>query len=155
MAFDVEFYYETIIDLSCEWQEAFELLSDVPRSASHFPRLERVVELDDHAWRWEIVFGLGRVSVEAFYASRFIVDEAMRTVIWEPIDDPVSNGKVSGRWTVEPTTEGCRCRLTYKAKFDFPMPKIMKSAVKGLIRAEFIRMTNGYVKSLERVLSKA
>lgn len=155
MAFDVEFYYETVAEIPCNWEDAYELLADVPRSASHFPKLLRTVDLLGGGWRWEILFGVGKASLQAIYASRYISDKELRTVIWEPLEDSTANGKVSGRWTVEETPEGCKCRLTYKADFVFPLPKIMKAAVSGLIKNEFVRMTNGYVRNLERVLTKS
>jgi len=54
MAFQVEINVEKKFWTSASVDGVYALLADVPRSASHFPKVERFVDLGGNAYRWEM-----------------------------------------------------------------------------------------------------
>ena len=51
MAITVSIELNRELDLPAGYDEVFELLADVPASASHFPKVHNLVDLGDNAYR--------------------------------------------------------------------------------------------------------
>jgi len=76
------------IDLGYEFavkapfKEVFDLLSDVPTSVSHFPKVDKLVDLGDGVYRWEMAkVGRAQVNIQTVYASKYVSDRKKGTVL--------------------------------------------------------------------------
>jgi carbon monoxide dehydrogenase subunit G len=132
--------------------QVFELLADVPASASHFPKVRRLVDLGDGVYRWEMErVGLGRVQLQTVYASRYRRDKRRGTVSWEPVPG-VGNAQIGGSWQLARGRQGTRLTLLTQGVVDVPLPALMKPVVAPLVRREFENLVASYVDSLTRHL---
>ena len=96
------------IDLGYEFNvkakaaEVFEVLSDVPTSVSHFPKVDQLVDLGGNSYRWEMEkVGTAQVNIQTVYACKYVSQwdaaKGHGTVKWTPVKG-VGNALVSGSW---------------------------------------------------------
>lgn len=135
-------------DVRAPVKEVFALLADVPASASHYPQLERLVDLGGGAWRWEMrKIGVGAYALQTVYASRYTVNKTKGTVSWTPLED-VGNARVGGSWQVGKKKDVTHLELQVQLEVDLPVPPLMRLVVEPLLQAEFERLTEAYIDSL-------
>lgn len=142
------------IDLGYEFsvkastQVVFDLLSDVPTSASFFPKVDKLVDLGDGAYRWEMAkIGLAQISLQTVYASRYVSDRAKGTVVWTPVKGE-GNARVSGSWKIKSQKNATHIVLHIKGDLTLPLPGLMKMIVAPVVEAEFESMIEQYIANL-------
>ncbi|MDP2369693.1 hypothetical protein, partial [Rhodoferax sp.] len=87
-------------DVKARFKEVFDVLADVPTSASHFPNVDKLVDLGDGVYRWDMQkIGLPQINLQTIYASRYVANRTKGTVVWTPIAG-VGNALVSGNWKI-------------------------------------------------------
>jgi hypothetical protein len=68
MAFTVNIDLGYEFAVRAPYQTVFDLLSDVAQSASHFPRLDHLVDLGDGVYRWEMAkIGIAKYALQTVY----------------------------------------------------------------------------------------
>ena len=78
--------------------EVFGVLSDVPTSASHFPKVHQLVDLGNNTYRWEMEkIGLAQVNLQTIYASKYTSNKAKGTVV----EDDGNGGVGAGDYIAE------------------------------------------------------
>ena len=99
------------IDLGYEFEvkakaaDVFAVLSDVPVSVSHFPKVEQLTDMGGGVYKWEMEkVGTTQVNIQTVYASKYVSDAAKGTVKWTPVKG-VGNALVGGHW-VKIMTDG-------------------------------------------------
>ena len=144
------------IDLGYEFQvkahaaQVYDLLSDVPRSASHFPKVHRLVEIDPDTYRWEMEkIGLGQITVQTVYASHYVANRAKGTVAWTPVRGE-GNALVSGHWGIHDKKTSTLIALHIQDELTLPLPSLMKMVVAPVVEAEFEKMVEQYIANLSR-----
>jgi carbon monoxide dehydrogenase subunit G len=127
----------------------FSLLSDVPASAKHFPKVQVLTPLTDNAFRWELEkVNSGGYSIQTIYACQYVSDSNAKTVIWTPIKGE-GNGIVSGKWELTEQETGTHVLLTTKAELTLPFPRLLKLAISPIVKLEFSGMLDTYVRNLK------
>jgi carbon monoxide dehydrogenase subunit G len=127
----------------------FSLLSDVPASAAHFPKVHALTPLTDNTFRWEMEkVNSGGYSVQTIYACQYISDTDAKTVVWTPIKGE-GNGEVSGKWELTELETGTHVLLTTKAELTLPFPRLLKLAISPNVKLEFSGMLDTYVRNLK------
>lgn len=144
------------IDLGYEFEvkanatEVFDLLSNVPWSASHFPKVHRLVELSPDTYRWEMEkIGLDQINVQTVYASRYVANRPKGTVTWTPVKGE-GNALVAGRWTIRDKKTSTQIALNIDGELTLPLPGLMTMVVTPWVKAEFDKMVAHYIDSLIR-----
>lgn len=148
MAFsvDIEMGYE--FSVKAPFKEVFDLLSDVPVSASHFPKVSKLVDLGGNAFRWEMQkVGTAQVNLQTVYASKYVSDRKKGTVVWTPVKG-VGNALVSGSWTITDRKTHTDLMLKIKGTVDTPLPALMKLVVGPVVTAEFEKLVETYIDHL-------
>jgi carbon monoxide dehydrogenase subunit G len=143
------------IDLGYEFEvrapfgEVFALLSDVPRSVSHFPKVDRLTDLGDGVYKWEMhKVGTAQVHLQTVYASRYVSDKARGAVTWTPVPG-VGNAQVGGSWKITDNRgESTRCVLRIQGAVDVPLPGLMKPVVGPVVEGEFEKLVEKYIDNL-------
>lgn len=139
-------------EVSATPADAHALLADVPRSASHFPDVLALVPLGDNAFRWEMKrVGLGEVSLQTVYASRYHSDAGQLKTWWEPLPG-VGNAEVSGHWQLAPSPRGTRIHLSLDTRFTLPLPHLLHRVGEQLVSHELNRQVDIYIANLQRTL---
>jgi carbon monoxide dehydrogenase subunit G len=144
------------IDLGYEFEvktpakEVFAVLSDVPTSASHFPKVHQLVDLGDGVYRWEMEkVGTAQVNIQTLYASKYVANKAKGTVIWTPVKGE-GNALVSGSWTLTDNKKSTGIVLKIDADVTVALPGLMKMVVAPLVESEFEKLVAQYIDNLTK-----
>ena len=130
--------------------EVFELLSDVPTSASHFPKVHKLVDLGNNTYRWEMEkIGLSQVNLQTIYASKYTSNKAKGTVVWTPVKGE-GNGLVSGSWKISDKKKSTDLVLKIDGDLSIPLPGLMKMVIAPVVEAEFEKMVEKYIDNLTK-----
>ena len=143
---NVELGYE--FDVKASAKEVFDVLSDVPTSASFYPKVDKLVDLGDGAYRWEMEkIGIASVNLQTIYASKYVANKAKGTVVWTPVKGE-GNALVSGSWKITDKKKSTNLVLTIEGAVTLPLPGLMKMVVAPVVEAEFEKMTEQYIDNL-------
>ncbi|MEO7391631.1 MAG: hypothetical protein ABIU58_05620, partial [Ramlibacter sp.] len=56
-------------DVKAKASEVYEVLSDVPTSVSHFPKVDKLTDMGDGVYKWEMEkVGTAQVNIQTVYA---------------------------------------------------------------------------------------
>jgi len=131
-----------------KYDEVFAVLSDVPRSVSHFPKVERLTDLGDGVYKWEMQkVGTAQVNIRTVYASKYRSDQARGTVTWTPVKG-VGNAQVGGSWKITDQGRSTHLVLQIQGTVDVPVPGLMKLVVEPVVASEFEKLVEKYIANL-------
>ncbi|MCM2339609.1 SRPBCC family protein [Rhodoferax sp.] len=126
----------------------FGTLSDVPKSASFFPKVDQLVDLGDGVYRWEMEkIGIAQISLQTIYASRYVCDKATGSIVWTPVPGE-GNALVSGSWQITDKKKSTQLVLKIQGELTLPLPGLMKMMVAPVVEAEFEKMVEQYIDKL-------
>jgi carbon monoxide dehydrogenase subunit G len=129
----------------------FSLLSDVPASAAHFPKVHALTPLGDNVFRWEMEkVTMGLHSVQTSYACLYVASDDAKTIVWTPIKGE-GNSVVSGQWTLTERSNGTDISFETTADLTLPLPGLLKLAVNPVVKLEFSSMVDTYLRNLENL----
>jgi carbon monoxide dehydrogenase subunit G len=142
------------IDLAYEFEvrakasDVFDVLSDVPTSASHFPKLDKLVDLGANTYRWEMAkIGVASIHLQTIYASKYVSDKAKGSVVWTPVKGE-GNALVSGSWKIKDNKKSTHLTLEIQGQLSLPLPGLMKVVITPVVEAEFEKMIEQYIDNL-------
>ena len=142
----VELDYEFAV--KAPFKDVFELLADVPASASFYPQVERLVDLGEGSYRWEMArIGVASVHLQTIYASHYVANRAKGSITWTPLSDQ-GNALVGGSWKIGEQKKKTTLLLSVRGTVTLPLPALMKSVLAPLVTAEFERLTESYIANL-------
>ena len=143
---DIDLGYE--FEVKAAFKDVFDVVSDVPISASFFPKLEQLVDVGGGVYRWEMAkVGTAQVNIQTIYASKYVADRKKGTVVWTPVKG-VGNAQVSGSWLIGDKKTSTDCTLKIKGTVDVPLPGLMKMVVVPVVKGEFEKLVEKYVDNL-------
>ena len=129
-------------------KEVFEVLADVPTSASHFPKLSKLVDLGDNAYRWEMEkVGTAKMNMQTIYASKYKVDKKKGTIVWTPVKGE-GNAEVGGSWTLTDKKATTALVLKLEGTLTLPLPAMMKAVVAPFAISENEKLVEKYIDNL-------
>lgn len=142
------------IDLGYEFSvkadhaSVFETLSNVPKSASFFPKVDQLVDLGDHTYRWEMAkIGIAQVNLQTIYASKYTSNKAKGSVVWTPVEGE-GNALVSGSWKITDKKKATHLVLKLQGELTLPLPGLMKMVIAPVVEAEFEKLVEQYIDKL-------
>ncbi len=139
------------LEIPGSYNDVFDLLADVPRSASHFPKVNKLVDLGDNTFRWEMEkVGIDKHAIQSVYACKYVADKEAGKITWTPIKGD-GNGVVSGSWDL--TAKGDKVtavRFRTKAELTLPLPGLLKLAISPVIKHEFNSLVDTYMNNLKK-----
>ena len=143
----IELGYE--FEVRAKFEEVFAVLSDVPRSVSHFPKVDRLTDLGDGVYKLEMKkVGTEQVNIQTVYASKYTSNKAKGLVTWTPVKG-VGNALVGGSWKITDTKgRSTNCVLNVEGTVDVPLPGLMKPVVKPVVENEFEKAIEKYIDNL-------
>ncbi len=155
MAFTVEVELNETFEAETSAANVFAVVSDVPFSVSHFPKVEQLHDEGGGVYRWEMQkIGIDRYFLQTVYACKYVSDPDKLTVKWTPVKG-VGNATVSGKWTIKPAGDNkAKVTITTTALLELPFPSLVKILLGGYIRGEFEGMVDTYIKNLQDTFRK-
>ena len=130
------------------YKDVFDLLSDVPTSASFFPKVDKLTDLGANTYRWEMEkVGTAQVNIQTVYASKYVSNKAKGTVVWTPVKGE-GNALVGGSWTITDHKKTTALVFKVQGTVDVPLPGLMKMVVAPVVRGEFEKLVETYIDNL-------
>jgi len=143
---NIDLGYEFEVNASAK--DVFDVLSDVPTSVSFFPKVDKLVDLGEGAYRWEMAkIGITQINLQTIYASKYVADRAKGTVVWTPVQGE-GNALVSGSWKITDKKTSTLIVLQITGDLTLPLPGLMKMVVAPVVEAEFEKMIEQYIANL-------
>ncbi len=144
---DIDLGYEFTVKAKAA--DVFAVLADVPTSVSHFPKVDKLTDMGDGVYKWEMEkVGTAQVNIQTVYASKYVSDAAKGTVKWTPVKG-VGNALVGGSWKVTDNKgKSTAIELKIKGTVDVPLPGLMKMVVGPVVEGEFEKLVDKYIANL-------
>lgn len=144
---DIDLGYEFTVKAKAA--DVFAVLSDVPASVSHFPKVEKLTDMGDGVYKWEMEkVGTAQVNIQTVYASKYVSDKAKGTVKWTPVKN-IGNAQVGGSWKVTDNKgKSTAIELKIKGTVEVPLPGLMKMVVGPVVEGEFEKLVDKYIANL-------
>lgn len=143
----IELGYE--FEVRAKYDDVFALLSDVPASVAHFPKVEKLTDEGGGVYKWEMQkVGTAQVNIQTVYASKYVSDAAKGTIKWTPVKG-VGNAQVGGSWKIADNKgKSTKCVLNIDGTVDVPLPGLMKMVVEPVVASEFEKLVDKYIANL-------
>jgi carbon monoxide dehydrogenase subunit G len=130
------------------YKEVFDVLSDVPTSVSHFPKVHRLVDLGGGVYRWEMErVGTAQVHIQTVYASKYVSDRKKGTVVWTPVKGE-GNALVGGSWKIVDRKKSTALEFKVNGTVEVALPALMKMVVVPVVQGEFEKLVEKYIDNL-------
>jgi carbon monoxide dehydrogenase subunit G len=143
---DIDLGYEFAV--KAPFEKVFAVLSDVPTSVSHFPKVHQLVDEGGGVYRWEMEkVGTAQVNIQTIYASKYVSNKAKGSVIWTPVKG-VGNAQVGGSWKIVDQKKSTALELKIAGKVEVPLPGLMKMIVVPVVAGEFEKLVEKYIDNL-------
>lgn len=151
MAITVSIELNRELDLPAGYDEVFDLLADVPKSASHFPKVHKLVDLGDNTYRWEMEkVGVDKHAIQSIYACKYYPDKDNGKITWEPVKGE-GNGVVKGSWALKAKDDNTTSvKFQTSAELTVPLPSLLKLAISPVIKHEFNSLVDTYMSNLKK-----
>jgi len=144
---DIDLGYEFAVKSA--FKDVFDVLSDVPTSASFFPEVDKLTDLGNSTYRWEMKkVGTAQVNLQTVYASKYASNKAKGTVTWSPVKGE-GNAEVGGSWKItdrKDKTTGLEFKV--RGTVEVPLPGLMKMVVVPMVKSEFEKLVEKYIDNL-------
>lgn len=133
-------------------EQAFEMVADVPRSAAHFPGLERLEDLGDGVYRWHLsTFKVGKITFPVSYAARYVPDPEAGTVTWSTVDGS-KNTRADGKWVVTPDGDGALLEFHNHVVVVIPVPRLLARMTNKIARNLTEKQIGAYLQRISRAM---
>jgi carbon monoxide dehydrogenase subunit G len=138
------------LEVKAKAAEVFEVLSDVPTSVAFFPKVEKLTDLGDGVYRWEMEkVGTAQVNIQTVYASKYTSSKPKGTVTWKPVPG-VGNALVGGSWKIVDNKKSTHIELKIDGEIHVPLPGLMKIVVAPVVEGEFEKLVEKYLANLAK-----
>jgi carbon monoxide dehydrogenase subunit G len=143
---DIDLAYE--FEVKAKAADVFALLSDVPTSVSHFPKVDQLTDMGGGVYKWEMEkVGTAQVNIQTVYASKYVSNKTKGTVVWTPVKG-IGNAKVGGNWKITDNKKSTGISLAIQGVVEVPLPGLMKMIVGPVVQGEFEKLVEKYIDNL-------
>jgi len=148
MAFTVPFELAYAFEVKALAIDVFALLSDVPASVSHFPKLHSLVDLGGNNYRWQMEkIGSAPMTIQTVYACHYVTEQNTGSIVWTPIAGE-GNAQVGGSWAITDKKQFSHLVLKISGELQLPLPALMKGMVAPMVVAENEKLLEQYIANL-------
>ena len=154
MSFTVTLDVSKSFETSAQPDKVFELLADVPRSASYFPDVEKLEPLGGNSYCWimeKIALG-DHTLQQAIYACAYRSDCASMSVDWMPVEGE-GNARVEGNWRLDPAGTGTKVQLHTEGTLEVDLPGFLQFLLSPLIELAFVQKIDRYIENLQEAFA--
>jgi len=150
MAFKVTVDIQKEIDVPADYDQVFDVLSNVPESVSHFPKVDQLVDIGDNSYRWEMEkIGVQKYYLQTVYACKYESDKDSGSITWKPVSG-VGNAEIEGSWKITKQGDRTNIVLNNKGVLTLPFPSLAKMVIAPFASREFEGMVDQYIENLKK-----
>lgn len=152
MAISIAIDINREFDVAAGIDKTFALLADVPKSVSHFPKVNQLVEMEGNVYRWEMEkIGVDKHALQTIYACKYEMDVPAKIITWTPVKG-VGNGEVRGSWRLSENSKGTHVIFCTTGALSLPLPSLLKLAISPVVKHEFSALVDKYIDNLQKAL---
>ena len=145
---NIDLGYE--FEVKAKYDDVFGVLSDVPESVSHFPKVEKLTDMGDGVYKWEMQkVGTAQVNIQTVYASKYTSNKAKGSVVWKPVPG-IGNAQVGGSWKITDRKTSTHVELKIDGELSVALPALMKMVVVPVVEGEFEKLVEKYLANLAK-----
>ena len=138
------------MEVKAKASEVFDVLSDVPTSVSFFPKVDKLTDLGDGVYQWEMAkVGTAQVNIQTVYASKYTSNRAKGSVVWKPVPG-IGNAQVGGSWKITDRKTSTHVELKIDGELSVALPALMKMVVAPVVEGEFEKLVEKYLANLAK-----
>ena len=141
-------------------QQVYDVLQDIPNSVSHFPKVDKLVDLGDGKFRWEMEkMGAQKYYFQVMFAAQYTDSgattqaEDSKWVRWTPIND--GNAAFSGCWNLSRHGDGTQVHFENAGHIELPFPSLTKRIVSPFVLTQFQELFDKYLSNLKQTFLKS
>lgn len=139
-------------DVNADIDTVFALLSNVPESASHFPKVAQLVDEGDNTYRWEMEeMAAAGFSHQVIYAAKYHSDKDSGSITWTAVPG-VGNSLINGSWALSSNGSGTSLTFTTTGELNVPVPRLMAKMAKPVVTQQFSQEVDTYISNLKNAL---
>lgn len=143
---DIESLYS--FEVNASYEDVFNLLSDIPRASRLHPTLDKVVDLGNGVYRWEMKkYGTEKINIQTIYTCYYVADREAGSITWTPAPGD-GNALVDGCFKLARLPQGTRVDAHIKSIATLPIPAFMKKLVIQVIANEGKKLNEKYINQL-------
>jgi len=148
MAFTVPFELAYAFEANALATDVFAVLSDVPTSAGHFPKLHSLVDLGGNSYRWDMdKLGSAQMNIQTVYACNYVTDKKQGSIVWTPIAG-AGNAQDGGSWAITDQKKFIHLVLKISGELQLPLSALMKGMVAPIVVGENKKLVEQYISNL-------
>lgn len=127
--------------------ELVELLSDMPKTLSHFPKLKPVTELATDRYRWDLeAIGAAGIEHEVSFATDFVSCTEKNEIRFTAVPKE-GNAQISGVFRAVETSGETELVLEVGGTLhDIKVPLVLRGPAKPFIRGMFEKLVERFVE---------
>lgn len=152
MSVEVKVSIQKSMEVACSAKKAFDQLVDVASTVAMFPKLDKIVEIGNDVWRWEMAkIGAAGISHQVKYTVKYS-NNGSSTIDWAPTAGE-GNAKVSGGWVISAKGDNA-CKIDFRStgEFEMPVPRLMKGIAEGIVKSEFDGQVSTFIDRIKAKL---
>ena len=151
MSFTVTVQISKEIKLDCDFDKAFGIFSDVRKMGSFFPKVEKLEDMGEGAYKWTMEkMGIAKYGMAVVYAARYSFDKEAGRISWSPVPG-VGNGQNSGSSKVRPGGPGKTIvDFSTTLTLDIPYMSLAKPIIKPFVESQFVSMMEKFEQNVMR-----
>ncbi|MEN9865303.1 MAG: hypothetical protein RL748_893 [Pseudomonadota bacterium] len=148
MAITIPFDLSYEFEVKAKYADVFAELADVPKSASHFPKVAALVDLGGGSYRWEMEkIGIAQANIQTIYASNYVSDKKKGSVVWTAVKGE-GNAQIGGSWAITDNKKSTHLLLKVNGELTVPLPGLMKGIITPVVLSENEKMIEKYIDNL-------
>ena len=127
--------------------ELIEILSDMPATLSHFPKLQPITELAENRYRWDLdAIGAAGVEHEVSFATDFETDVDAGEIRFTAVQGE-GNATISGVFRAEENGDSTQLVLEVGGTLrDIKVPMLLRGPAKPFIKGMFEKLVDRFVE---------
>ena len=138
MSFKVNIDVTKEITLSCDFDTAFEIFSNVRKMAEFFPDVDKLEDMSGNAWKWTMKsVGISKYSMAVQYAAKYVFNKDECWIRWSPvagIGNGVNSGSAKIRKAGPKTTV---VDFATSLELEIPFSSLAKPILKPFVESQF------------------
>jgi len=145
---EVEVSFCYTLQVGWDVRRAFALVADVPLSAGHFPGLQRLDDLGDGIYRWNMQpLEFGKFAHQVRYSARYVADAEADTVVWDTVGAD-GNTRADGSWRIKPLDGGAELTFQNRLAVQLPIPRLMARPARKVVPGIMDKQTRTYLTAI-------
>jgi carbon monoxide dehydrogenase subunit G len=149
MAFTMKLDLTREIKVNSDYDTAFEIFSNVAKMGSFFPKVEKLEDIGDGAWKWTLEeAGISKYNLQVVYAAKYNFDKENGKVTWSPVEG-IGNAKNWGDVDIRREGDKTAIRFHTDVELEIPFPSIVGSVIKPFVKSQFSGMLETFQKNVE------